>query len=45
VNPRTEWPLMVSSLGVLGGMAMLGYWALAYRPARAALRKVPSSPK
>lgn len=45
VNPRTAWPLMVSSLGVLCGMAMLGYWALAYRPARAALRKVPSAPK
>jgi alpha-1,2-mannosyltransferase len=45
VNPRTEWPLMVSSLGVLCGMALLGYWALAYRPARAALRPVLSSPK
>jgi alpha-1,2-mannosyltransferase len=45
VNPRTEWPLMVSSLGVLCGMALLGYWALAYRPARAALRPVLSSPR
>ncbi|CAH0164872.1 Polyprenol-phosphate-mannose-dependent alpha-(1-2)-phosphatidylinositol mannoside mannosyltransferase [Arthrobacter sp. Bi83] len=44
-NPRTAWPLMVSSLGVLCGMAMLGYWALAYRPARAGLRKEPSAPK
>lgn len=41
VNPRTQWPLMASSLGVLCGMALLGYWAAAYRPSRAALRQVP----
>ena len=27
VNPQTQWPLMASSLGVLCGMALLGYWA------------------
>ncbi|MBT2521441.1 DUF2029 domain-containing protein [Arthrobacter sp. ISL-28] len=37
-DPSTQWPLMAASLGVLCGIALLGYWAMAYRPARAALR-------
>ncbi len=37
-DPQTQWPLIVASLGVLCGMAMLVYWALAYRPSRAELR-------
>lgn len=41
VNPRTQWPLMASSLGVLCGMGLLVYWAAAYRPSRAALRQAP----
>jgi len=37
-DPQTQWQLTVSSLGVACGVAMLAYWALAYRPSRAALR-------
>ncbi|MCB5274518.1 Polyprenol-phosphate-mannose-dependent alpha-(1-2)-phosphatidylinositol mannoside mannosyltransferase [Arthrobacter sp. SO5] len=37
-DPQTQWQLIVASLGVLCGTAMLVYWALAYRPSRAALR-------
>lgn len=37
-DPQTQWQLIVASLGVLCGIAMLVYWALAYRPSRAALR-------
>ncbi len=37
-DPQTQWQLTVSSLGVVCGMAMLVYWALAYRPSRAPLR-------
>jgi alpha-1,2-mannosyltransferase len=38
-DPQTQWQLIVASLGVVCGMAMLVYWALAYRPSRAALRQ------
>ncbi|QCO99480.1 DUF2029 domain-containing protein [Arthrobacter sp. 24S4-2] len=37
-DPQTQWQLTVSSLGVVCGIAMLAYWALAYRPSRATLR-------
>jgi alpha-1,2-mannosyltransferase len=37
-DPETQWQLIVASLGVLCGIAMLVFWALAYRPSRAALR-------
>jgi alpha-1,2-mannosyltransferase len=37
-DPQTQWQLTVSSLGVVCGIAMLAYWALAYRPTRATLR-------
>lgn len=37
-DPNTQWQLVAASLGVVCGMAMLVYWALAYRPSRAALR-------
>ncbi|MBT2594576.1 glycosyltransferase 87 family protein [Arthrobacter sp. ISL-72] len=37
-DPQTQWQLTVSSLGVVCGIAMLVYWALAYRPSRATLR-------
>lgn len=37
-DPQTQWQLIVASLGVLCGIAMLVFWALAYRPSRAALR-------
>ncbi|MDO5865770.1 MULTISPECIES: glycosyltransferase 87 family protein [Paenarthrobacter] len=37
-DPQTQWQLMVSSLGVACGIAMLVYWAFAYHPARAGLR-------
>ncbi|MGO4493974.1 glycosyltransferase 87 family protein, partial [Arthrobacter sp. 2YAF22_2] len=37
-DPQTQWQLIVACLGVVCGMAMLVYWALAYRPSRAALR-------
>lgn len=37
-DPQTQGQLIVASLGVVCGMAMLAYWALAYRPSRAALR-------
>lgn len=37
-DPQTQWQLTVSSLGVVCGIAMLAYWALAYHPSRAALR-------
>jgi alpha-1,2-mannosyltransferase len=40
-DPQTQWQLTVSSLGVVCGFAMLAYWALAYRPSRAALRPRP----
>ncbi|MDQ1594744.1 MAG: alpha,2-mannosyltransferase [Arthrobacter pascens] len=33
-DPSTQWPLMAASLGVLCGIALLVYWALAYRPSR-----------
>jgi alpha-1,2-mannosyltransferase len=36
-DPSTQWPLMVASLGVLCGIALLVYWALAYRPSRTRL--------
>ncbi len=38
-DPQTQWPLIAASLGVVCGAAMLVYWALAYRPSRAALRR------
>ncbi|MEC5181177.1 glycosyltransferase 87 family protein [Arthrobacter sp. CG_A4] len=37
-DPQTQWQLIVASLGVVCGIAMLVYWALAYRPTRAGLR-------
>ena len=40
-DPSTQWPLMVASLGVFCGVALLVYWALAYRPSRAELRRTP----
>ncbi|WP_457963211.1 glycosyltransferase 87 family protein [Arthrobacter sp. D1-29] len=39
-DPQTQWQLMVTSLGVLCGVALLVYWAVAYRPSRTALRRV-----
>ena len=42
-DPQTQWQLMVTSLGVLCGVALLVYWALAYRPSRAALRQASPS--
>jgi alpha-1,2-mannosyltransferase len=33
-DPQTQWQLMISSLGVVCGIAMLVYWVLAYRPSR-----------
>ncbi|ASN21233.1 glycosyltransferase 87 family protein [Arthrobacter sp. YN] len=33
-DPQTQWQLMISSLGVVCGIAMLVYWALAYHPSR-----------
>jgi alpha-1,2-mannosyltransferase len=33
-DPETQWQLMASSLGVLCGVALMAYWALAYRPSR-----------
>jgi alpha-1,2-mannosyltransferase len=36
--PVTQWQLTAASLGVVCGMAMLVYWALAYRPSRTRLR-------
>lgn len=41
-DPQTQWQLTVSSLGVVCGIAMLAYWALAYRPSRASLRSSPA---
>jgi alpha-1,2-mannosyltransferase len=38
-DPETQWQLTLGSLGVVCGMAMLAYWALAYRPSRTALRQ------
>jgi alpha-1,2-mannosyltransferase len=38
-DPQTQWQLAVTSLGVLCGVALLVYWAVAYRPSRAALRQ------
>jgi alpha-1,2-mannosyltransferase len=42
-DPETQWQLMVTSLGVLCGVALLVYWALAYRPSRSALRQASDS--
>ncbi len=42
-DPSTQWPLMVASLGVFCGIALLGYWALAYRPSRIRLRRIPGA--
>ncbi|MCB5281279.1 MAG: glycosyltransferase 87 family protein [Arthrobacter sp.] len=36
-DPQTQWQLIVASLGVLCGIAILIYWALAYRPSRTVL--------
>ncbi|WGM19401.1 glycosyltransferase 87 family protein [Paenarthrobacter sp. OM7] len=33
-DPQTQWQLIISSLGVVCAIAMLVYWALAYRPSR-----------
>lgn len=33
-DPQTQWQLAVTSLGVLCGLAMLVYWAVAYHPTR-----------
>ncbi|MFJ5954637.1 glycosyltransferase 87 family protein [Paenarthrobacter sp. NPDC092416] len=44
-DPQTQWQLMVSSLGVVCGIAMLVYWALAYRPSRAGLRSAENTPE
>jgi alpha-1,2-mannosyltransferase len=33
-DPQTQWQLAVTSLGVLSGVALLAYWAVAYNPAR-----------
>jgi alpha-1,2-mannosyltransferase len=41
VNPRAQWPLMVSSLGVLCGVALLVYWGAAYRPSRTGIARQP----
>ncbi|WP_307030131.1 glycosyltransferase 87 family protein [Arthrobacter globiformis] len=41
VNPQAQWPLMVSSLGVLCGVALLLYWAAAYRPSRKGIGRQP----
>jgi alpha-1,2-mannosyltransferase len=38
-DPQTQWQLAVTSLGVLCGVALLVYLAVAYRPSRAALRQ------
>ncbi|HEY8700672.1 MAG TPA: glycosyltransferase 87 family protein [Arthrobacter sp.] len=38
-DPQTQWQLAVTSLGVLCGVALLAYWAIAYRPSRWALRQ------
>ena len=38
-DPQTQWQLTLASLGVVCGIAMLAYWALAYRPSRSALRQ------
>lgn len=43
-DPQTQWQLMVSSLGVVCGMALLVYWALAYRPVRTRARESPATP-
>jgi alpha-1,2-mannosyltransferase len=43
VNPQAQWPLMVSSLGVLCGVALLVYWAAAYRPSRTGIGPRPAS--
>jgi alpha-1,2-mannosyltransferase len=42
-DPQTQWQLTVTSLGVLCGVALLVYWALAYRPSRSALRQASPS--
>jgi alpha-1,2-mannosyltransferase len=33
-DPQTQWQLAVTSLGVLCGVALLFYWAVAYHPTR-----------
>lgn len=38
-DPQTQWQLAVTSLGVLCGVALLAYWAVAYSPSRALLRQ------
>ena len=38
MNPQTQWPLVASSLGVACGVALLAYWAAAYRPSRTGIR-------
>ena len=38
-DPSKQWPLMAASLGVLCGVAMLVYWAAAYRPSRTGLSR------
>ncbi|MET4093844.1 glycosyltransferase 87 family protein [Arthrobacter sp. UYCu712] len=44
-DPQTQWQLIVASLGVVCGMAMLVYWALAYRPSRIIAHEVSSRRK
>ena len=39
-DPQTQWQLIVASLGVVCAIAMLAYWALAYRPSRTPLRQL-----
>ena len=41
-DPQTQWQLIVASLGVVCGIAMLAYWALAYRPSRTACARAPT---
>ncbi|WP_307794482.1 glycosyltransferase 87 family protein [Arthrobacter cavernae] len=40
-DPQTQWQLAASSLGVVCGIALLTYWALAYRPSRAGITPEP----
>lgn len=44
-DPQTQGQLMISSLGVVCAMALLVYWALAYRPSRAGLRSAEFTPE
>ncbi|MCA4132923.1 glycosyltransferase family 87 protein [Arthrobacter sp. M4] len=41
-DPQTQWQLTASSLGVLCGIALMTYWALAYRPSRRRLVVQPT---